>query len=125
MRSPDKERLRAIFAPGGALSGTLPDYEFRESQVEMALEVWRAFSTSRCALVESGTGTGKSIAYLVPAILWARTSGEKVVISTNTINLQEQLMYRDLPLLSGALGFEFRYTLVKGRSNYLCRRNHR
>lgn len=122
MKRSDKEELRAVFEPDGVLSRALPGYEFRESQVEMALTVWRAFSTSRCALIESGTGTGKSVAYLVPAISWARRGGEKVVISTNTINLQEQLIHRDLPALSRALGIEFRYTLVKGRSNYICRR---
>lgn len=122
MKRSDKEELRAIFEPDGALSKALPGYEFRDSQVEMALTVWRAFSTSRCALIESGTGTGKSVAYLVPAILWAGHSGEKVVISTNTINLQEQLIHRDLPALSRALDIKFRYTLVKGRSNYVCRR---
>jgi Rad3-related DNA helicase/DNA-binding NarL/FixJ family response regulator len=97
-------------------------YEFRGSQLEMAFGVLRSFFTSRHALVESGTGTGKSIAYLVPAILWASNTGNKVVISTNTINLQEQLIHKDLPSLINSLDMEFRYCLVKGRSNYVCLR---
>jgi len=72
--------------------------------------------------MESGTGTGKSVAYLVPAILWASATGNKIVISTNTINLQEQLIQKDLPSLADCLGVEFRYCLVKGRSNYVCHR---
>jgi len=98
------------------------DMSFRESQQEMAFGVLRSFLTSRHAFMESGTGTGKSIAYLVPAILWSSTTGNKVVISTNTINLQEQLIHKDLPSLVECLGVEFKYCLVKGRPNYVCLR---
>ena len=117
-----RDDVAAAFAPGGPLAAAFDGYELRESQVEMALAVWRAFSTSRHALIESGTGTGKSIAYLVPAVLWARESEEKVVVSTNTINLQEQLIHKDLPDLAQALGVRFSFTLVKGRANYICHR---
>ncbi len=117
-----QDKIQAAFGPEGPLAKTLPGYEFRESQLEMAFGVLRSFFTSRHALVESGTGTGKSIAYLVPAILWASNTGSKVVISTNTINLQEQLIHKDLPSLINSLDMEFRYCLVKGRSNYVCLR---
>lgn len=117
-----QDTIRAIFEPEGPLAKTLPAYEFRESQPAMAEGVLRSFFTSRHALIESGTGTGKSIAYLVPAILWASNTGNKVIVSTDTINLQEQLIHKDLPSLMDSLGLEFRYCLVKGRSNYICRR---
>ncbi len=122
MQSRGCEELRAAFEPGGALARAIPGYQFREAQVEMACAVWRAFATSRPALIESGTGTGKSLAYLVPAVLWAVSNDAKVVVSTNTINLQEQLIRKDLPSLAEALGPRFSYTLVKGRGNYVCRR---
>ncbi|MGE5592182.1 MAG: ATP-dependent DNA helicase [Betaproteobacteria bacterium] len=117
-----RTEVTAIFSADGPLVSAFEGYEIRQPQVEMALAVWKAFSTSRHALIESGTGTGKSLAYLVPAVLWARDSNEKVVVSTNTINLQEQLIHKDLPGLSRALGGRFRFTLVKGRANYVCRR---
>lgn len=117
-----QDKIQAVFGPEGPLAKTLPGYEFRESQREMAFGVLRSFFTSRHALVESGTGTGKSIAYLVPAILWASNTGKKVVISTNTINLQEQLIHKDLPSLASSLDVGFRYCLVKGRPNYVCLR---
>ncbi|NLS45092.1 MAG: DEAD/DEAH box helicase family protein [Firmicutes bacterium] len=126
MEEPDLDQIRnkiqEVFGTGGILAKTFPGYEFRETQQEMALGVLRSFSTSRHALIESGTGTGKSIAYLVPAILWAFSTGNRVVVSTDTINLQEQLIHKDLPLLADCLGVKFRYSLVKGRSNYVCRR---
>jgi len=117
-----QEKIRTIFEPEGLLAKALPRYEFRESQQQMAHMVLRSFLTSRHALMESGTGTGKSVAYLVPAILWASATGNKIVISTNTINLQEQLIQKDLPSLADCLEVEFRYCLVKGRSNYVCHR---
>lgn len=117
-----QDEIRLVFEPDGCLARVLSGYEFRESQLEMALGVWRSFFTSRHALMESGTGTGKSVAYLVPAIMWASMTGKKVVVSTDTINLQEQLISKDLPSLAQCLGLEFRYCLVKGRSNYVCLR---
>jgi ATP-dependent DNA helicase DinG len=84
--------------------------------------VTAAFNDEGIAVIEAGTGTGKSLAYLVPALHWARANGEKVVVSTNTINLQEQLIAKDLPFLQKHLGVEFTAVLMKGRNNYLCRR---
>jgi ATP-dependent DNA helicase DinG len=88
----------------------------------MAFAVGEAFNSGRLAVIEAGTGTGKSLAYLVPAILWALNNEERVVVSTNTINLQEQLIRKDIPFLQRATKLEFRAVLVKGRGNYLCRR---
>lgn len=114
------DAVREIFAPGGPLAKCLPAYEERPEQVRMAQAVCEAFNTGAILLCEAGTGTGKSLAYLVPAVLWARRNRQQVVISTNTKNLQEQLFSKDLPLLQRALGGNFRCALLKGRSNYLC-----
>ena len=81
-----------------------------------------AYENNALALIEAGTGIGKSIAYLIPAILWAATTGERTVISTHTIPLQEQLLQKDIPLLMKALGLEMKVSLVKGMSNYVCMR---
>lgn len=109
-----------LLGPEGPIAGRLPDYEERPEQLRMAFAVAEAFNQGQLAVVEAGTGTGKSLAYLVPALLWARTNHERVVVSTRTINLQEQLIRKDLPFLQRATGWEFRAVLVKGRSNYLC-----
>lgn len=114
--------IAALLAPEGAIAGRLAGYEDRPEQLRMAFAVAEAFNGSRLATIEAGTGTGKSLAYLVPAILWALDNEERVVVSTNTINLQEQLIRKDIPFLQRAAGLDFRAVLVKGRSNYLCRR---
>lgn len=118
----DDAEIEAAFATGGMLPSVMDGYEPREGQVLMAKEVGRAFNGRRVAALEAGTGVGKSMAYLVPSILWALRNGERVVVSTNTINLQEQLIHKDIPLLARAMDKEFKAVLVKGRSNYLCRR---
>lgn len=118
----DPARLADLLGPQGAVAGGLPDYEDRPEQLRMAFAVGEAFNAGRLAVIEAGTGTGKSLAYLVPAILWSLDNEERVVISTNTINLQEQLIRKDLPFLRRVTGLEFRAVLVKGRGNYLCRR---
>jgi ATP-dependent DNA helicase DinG len=118
----DPARVAELLAPGGRISTTLNGFEERPEQLRMAFAVLEAFNRDRITLVEAGTGTGKSLAYLVPALLWALANEERVVVSTNTINLQEQLIRKDLPFLQRASGLEFRIELVKGRSNYLCRR---
>jgi len=105
-----------IFGPGGTLSQRLPGYEFRVQQLKMSETINNGFRTGRHVLVEAGTGTGKTLAYLVPAVL----SGRKVVISTGTKALQEQLFYKDLPLLRDLLDKPFHAAYMKGRSNYLC-----
>lgn len=115
------EEINHIFAPDGMMAH-LKGYEQREEQVRMARTTAEAFNQDRIALIEAGTGTGKSLAYLVPSLLWALRNNERVVISTNTINLQEQLIRKDIPFLSRNSSMEFKATLVKGRSNYVCLR---
>ena len=110
------------YAADGVLAAHLKDYEHRNEQTRMAFAVAEAFNGDRVAVIEAGTGTGKSLAYLFPALLWAVRNKERVVISTNTINLQEQLTKKDIPFLRKYSGHEFRAVLVKGRSNYLCKR---
>ncbi|MBI3973184.1 MAG: DEAD/DEAH box helicase family protein [Chloroflexi bacterium] len=116
--------LRAL-SPGGAIARSLTGYEARPGQVKMARAVAKALSEQLHLVVEAGTGTGKSIAYLVPAAEYAVANGRRVVISTNTINLQEQLFFKDVPLVQRALGVPFRATALKGRANYLCLRRWR
>ncbi len=118
----DTSDLRKHFDPEGTLSRLLPTFEFRQSQVDMLERVVESFNEGKLALIEAGTGTGKTFAYLVPAIFWAIKNKERVVISTNTINLQEQLIHKDIPALRSALGMNFEAVLVKGRGNYLCQR---
>lgn len=108
--------VEGVLGPGGALSAALERYEHRPEQLHMALEVERAFEQRELLLAEAGTGTGKTLAYLVPAVL----SGRKVVISTATKNLQEQVFFKDMPLLKQRVGVQFDAALLKGRSNYLC-----
>ncbi len=128
----DVDELAALLQPGGALARALPGYEHRAPQVEMLRAVAEAFNNGDHLMVEAGTGTGKSVAYLIPAILYALRNQTRVVVSTNTINLQDQLYHKDLPLLQRVLGIgdpaapdssaPFKVALVKGRSNYLCPR---
>ena len=115
------EEIGRIFAPDGMMAH-LKGYEQRDEQLRMSLEVADAFNRDRVTLIEAGTGTGKSLAYLVPAILWAVRNNQRVVISTNTINLQEQLIRKDLPFLARSASVEFKAVLVKGRGNYVCLR---
>jgi ATP-dependent DNA helicase DinG len=110
-----------VFAADGMMAH-LKGYEQREEQVRMAFAVAEAFNNDRVVLVEAGTGTGKSLAYLIPAILWAVRNNERIVVSTNTINLQEQLIRKDLPFLARNSSIDFKAALVKGRSNYACLR---
>lgn len=119
----DPEEVVGILQHGGEFSRYFEQYEHRPEQVEMLRAVTRAFSEGRHLLVEAGTGVGKSFAYLIPAALWALQNGERVVISTNTINLQEQLINKDIPDLKAALQLdELAATVLKGRNNYLCPR---
>lgn len=98
------------------------NYEERKSQAAMFHEVYSALSSNRHLLIEAGTGTGKSLGYLIPALYYSIQNGKKVVVSTHTINLQEQLRQRDLPLLEEVLPFDFKASIFKGRGNYLCLR---
>jgi len=113
----------SALSAGGALARVMKGYEPRPGQVTMAAEVARAFNGNKVAALEAGTGVGKSMAYLIPSLLWILNNKERVVVSTNTINLQEQLIVKDIPLLSRAFPEPFKAVLVKGRGNYLCLRN--
>ena len=121
----DEDEIAAWLAPGGPVSTQHPMYEDRPAQRDMARVVARAFNEGGVTIVEAGTGTGKSIAYLIPAVLWAVRNGERAIISTNTINLQEQLVGKDLPFAQRVLNAPFRYALVKGRHNYVSIRRAR
>lgn len=126
------QAVERFFAPDGPLGRSFPGYEPRPQQIEMALAVASAFNASETLLVEAPTGTGKSLSYLVPAAHYARQRGERVVISTNTINLQDQLYFKDIPALQKVLAGEradaeppFSAALLKGRGNYLCLRRYK
>ena len=115
--------IDTILGPDGAIARRLGgDYESRPQQIEMARAVEATLAGGRHLLVEAGTGVGKSFAYLLPAIDFAVKQKKRVVVSTHTISLQEQLMQKDIPLLQSVYGDEFSAVLVKGRGNYLCRR---
>src|SRR6516164_2485728 len=108
--------LHQFFAPGGILSRSPLPYEYRPGQLEMAQAVERALKEHKHLIVEAGTGTGKTLAYLLPAL----RTGQRVIISTGTKNLQEQLYFKDVPFLESLLG-PLRVCYMKGRANYLCR----
>src|SRR6059058_1203529 len=119
-------QVQEMFSPTGILSRA-NNFEYRPQQQEMAVAVARALQNREHLAVEAGTGVGKSLAYLVPAILFAVSQNKKAVVSTHTINLQEQLTEKDLPMLAGVLGalpvpVKFNFTMLKGRANYLCTR---
>jgi len=113
--------LTAALGPRGWLCGVLPEFEYRAAQLQMAEAVEQAIALGETLLAEAGTGTGKTLAYLTPAIL----SGRKTLIATGTKTLQDQLFFKDIPLLASALPRKFVPSLMKGRGNYLCRRNLR
>ena len=112
--------MQSIFGPDGLIAKAHPEYEHRPGQIDMAEAVLRAFEQKHHLIVEAGTGTGKTLAYLVPAIAAACGSGARIVISTGTKNLQEQLMDKDIPFLQGTLPAKFRAAVMKGRNNYAC-----
>jgi DNA polymerase III subunit epsilon len=143
----DVEAIRRFFAPEGAMGRAFEGYEQREPQVVMAEAVTNAFNNGEAVMVEAGTGTGKGLAYLVPAAMFAAQRGERVVISTNTINLQDQLFFKDIPALQRIMTKDegrktkdgtstpqlptpnsqlpFTAALLKGRGNYLCLRRYK
>jgi ATP-dependent DNA helicase DinG len=117
----DIEETKKALLPEGAVADVMGDkYEIRDEQLHMLEGVTSSFNENLVSLIEAGTGTGKTLSYLVPAINWALKNEERVVISTNTINLQEQLIDKDIPLLYDAFDDDFNYSLVKGMRNYLC-----
>src|SRR5499426_188774 len=109
--------MRDFFGPGGVLEQRLEDYEFRPSQVRMAEAVQRALEEQSHVIIEAGTGTGKTLAYLLPTLL----HGRRILVSTGTKTLQDQIFYKDIPLLENVLGRPIRAAYLKGRNNYLCR----
>src|SRR5216683_3787864 len=115
------KQVEEIFSPTGVFSRS-PNFEFRPQQQQMAIAVARTLERGEHLAVEAGTGVGKSLAYLVPAILHAVANKKKAVVSTHTINLQEQLIEKDLPMLEQILPVKFSFTMLKGRGNYLCTR---
>jgi ATP-dependent DNA helicase DinG len=114
-------RVEHIFSDKGILSRS-KNFEFRPQQQQMAVAVARALEATEHLAVEAGTGVGKSLAYLIPSILFAIENKKKAIVSTHTINLQEQLIEKDLPMLQHILGLPFTFAMLKGRANYLCTR---
>ena len=115
------ERMHAFFAGDGPMS-SMDDFEYRPEQQQMAVAVSESFAGNRPLMIEAGTGVGKSLAYLIPAMLYAEACDKKAIISTHTINLQEQLICKDVPLAMDMLGIDLKAVLYKGRGNYLCPR---
>lgn len=118
----DEHQVMHMFASDGPMAKTFPDYESREPQIDMAVEVVRSLNHRKILAVEAGTGTGKSLAYLIPSLLWTRENKGRVVIATKTIALQEQLVYKDIPLARSVVPNAPQASLVKGRQNYICMR---
>ena len=118
----DQEIVTSMLAPGGAFSRSFDGFEHRPQQIEMLEAVTEALNNGQHLLVEAGTGTGKSLGYLLPAVFWANKNERRVVVSTNTINLQDQLLDKDLPELQRILPFEIRAAVLKGKRNYICTR---
>ena len=118
----DPTAIDKVFAAGGQLAASHSAFERREQQSQMAQDVARALNQGEQLMIEAGTGTGKSIAYLVPAAIWAKSNGQRVTVSTHTINLQEQLLKHDIPLVRSIVGEGLQAALMKGRANYLCPR---
>ncbi len=112
--------MQEVFGPDGLIAQAHPEYEHRPGQIDMARAVMRAFEEQRHLIVEAGTGTGKTLAYLVPAVAAALGGRGRVIISTGTKNLQEQLMEKDIPFLQSILPMPFAATYMKGRCHYLC-----
>ncbi len=119
----DELKIAESLSAEGKISNIIENFEIREPQQQMGTEVARVFNNSEFLIAEAGTGTGKSMAYLLPAVEWAvqnRQAGERVIISTNTKNLQEQLFFKDIPTVFAAVDKKFKTVLLKGKSNYLC-----
>ena len=116
----DTDKMISYLDPKGSIAKFLPAYEAREVQVDLLQEVCRAFNEDSITAVEAGTGVGKSLAYGIPAVQWGDKNEERVVISTATINLQQQLIEKDIPLIKSIIGSRVKVVLVKGRGNYVC-----
>lgn len=116
--------IKPYFEKNGLLSQCFKEFEYRDEQLHMAEHIEKGLNDEKKIVVEAGTGTGKTLAYLIPSIQWAVENGRKVIISTNTINLQEQLLNKDIPIVKKIMQKDFKYLLVKGRGNFLCNRKH-
>ena len=121
-QSIDAENIKDILGRNGAFAQKLSGYEYREQQTQMSGAIAKAFNNSTHLMAEAGTGIGKSLAYLIPAVIWATTNKAPVIVSTNTKNLQSQLFKKDLPLIKSTLNTDFNAAIIKGRRNYLCHR---
>src|SRR5213080_1570220 len=106
--------MREFFGPGGVLEQRLEDYEFRPSQIRMAEAVHEALESQNHVIIEAGTGTGKTLAYLLPALVY----GRRILVSTGTKTLQDQIFYKDIPLLESVVGRPIQAAYLKGRNNY-------
>ena len=116
--------ITPYFEKTGLLSQVFQGFEYRDEQLHMAKHIEKGLNKEIKVIVEAGTGTGKTLAYLIPSIEWAIKNKKRVVISTNTINLQEQLLNKDIPIAKKVIQGDFKYILVKGRGNYLCNRKY-
>ena len=116
--------ITPYFEKTGLLSQVFQGFEYRDEQLYMAKHIEKGLNKEIKVIVEAGTGTGKTLAYLIPSIEWAIKNKKRVVISTNTINLQEQLLNKDIPIAKKVIQGDFKYILVKGRGNYLCNRKY-
>lgn len=119
---PDPMELEGIFRPKGGLERVLPTYTFRPGQLKMAESIRELFREGGVLLIEAGTGVGKSLAYLVPSILYALKNPTTIIVSTGTLTLQDQILHKDLPILNALFPSEIRVTTIKGRSNYVSLR---
>jgi ATP-dependent DNA helicase DinG len=118
----DEDYIASLLDETGPLSALNPNYEIRPTQITLASSIARAFNKGSIGVFEAGTGVGKSFAYLLPAMLWAATNNDRVVISTGTINLQQQLIEKDIPVATKIIGMPIKAVLIKGRQNYACLR---
>ncbi len=118
----DEDNAGFLISNGGPLSKKSDTFEERPVQIELLKNIAKAFNENKIAVFEAGTGVGKSYSYLIPAILWAIQNTDRVIISTGTINLQQQLCEKDIPAVENILGKKIKYILMKGRQNYICKR---
>ena len=120
----DVENLAGLISAGGAMDSLTENFEQRDSQIQLLKGICHAFNEDKIAVFEAGTGVGKSFAYLIPAILWSVQNKERIVISTGTINLQQQIFEKDIPFAQKITGKKIKALLVKGRQNYICLRRY-
>ena len=118
----DVEKAALYLSNSGPLAKTNPDFEERFAQLQLVKEISHCFNENKIGIFEAGTGVGKSFAYLIPALLWVKNNNQRVVISTGTINLQQQLAEKDIIQAQKILGSNEKFLLLKGRQNYVCRR---